>query len=119
MSWLDWLFGQKKSTENKTQSTKSGLRAVPGAGAYSKDGKVIYNMLDPEMGQFMGRCVGAVKKAGIKAKGTGQFSISLNDGKAELNLDQFYSDYCNQTKQLSEIFDEVVKTALSELEKSS
>src|SRR5262245_35701115 len=61
------------------------LRAVPGAGVFaSRDGKVLYNLLTPHMQQFLGRCVSAVKKAGIKAKGTGQFSILLGDSRTEL-----------------------------------
>jgi hypothetical protein len=74
-----------------------GLRAVPGAGVYqSADARVDYNMLDPWMQQFMGRCVGAVKKAGIRAKGTGQFSILLGDDqRAELQLDEFWRELAN------------------------
>jgi hypothetical protein len=42
------------------------------------------------MQQFMGRCVGAIKKAGIAAKGTGQFSVLVGESRTELRLDQFY-----------------------------
>jgi hypothetical protein len=47
-------------------------------------------MLTPHMQQFMGRCVGAVKRAGISAKGTGQFSIMVGEQRVELRLDPFY-----------------------------
>jgi hypothetical protein len=66
------------------------LRAVPGAAAVSHEGKVIYNLLTPHMQQFLGRCVGAIKKAGITAKGTGQFSVVIGDLQKELRLDEFY-----------------------------
>jgi hypothetical protein len=86
------VFGWFKKRE---RPEFEGLRAVPGAGVYeSSDGRVVYNMLDPQMQQFMGRCVGAVKKAGIPAKGTGQFSILLGDDqRAELRLDEFWADF--------------------------
>ena len=66
------------------------LRPVPGATAYSIDGKVAYNSLTPHMQQFMGRCIGAIKKMGIAARGTGQFSIVVGDHQRELMLDRFY-----------------------------
>ena len=47
-------------------------------------------MLTPHMQQFMGRCVGAIKRAGIAAKGTGQFSIMVGEQRRDLRLDQFY-----------------------------
>lgn len=72
------------------ESPGKTLRAVPGAAAVSHQGEVIYNLLTPHMQQFLGRCVGAIKKAGIKAKGTGQFSVLLGDAQAELRLDEFY-----------------------------
>jgi hypothetical protein len=51
-------------------------------------------MLDPWMQKFMGQCVGALKKEGIRAQGTGQFSIRLGeDGKKEVRLDAFWSRY--------------------------
>ena len=73
------------------QSTgQKRLRAVPGAMAYSVGGKVAYNLLTPHMQQFMGRCIGAIKKTGIAARGTGQFSIVVGDHERELMLDGFY-----------------------------
>lgn len=84
MNWLRKLFGG-------AQEPKVGLRAVPGTlVARTPDGRVVYNMLTPHMQQFMGRCVSAVKRSGIGAKGTGQFSILLGAQRTELRLDQFY-----------------------------
>ena len=73
----------------------SGVRKVPGAmSASDRSGRVVYNMLDPWMQKFMGQCVSALKKEGIKARGTGQFSIQLGEaGKEELRLDVFWSRY--------------------------
>jgi hypothetical protein len=87
------------------------LRAVPGAGAYSSGGKVIYNMLDPMMQQLMGRSIGAVKKAGMRARGTGQFSISLDDGTHELLLDEFYARLCDDPSAESAIMEDLVTAA--------
>jgi len=56
----------------------------------SAEGRVIYNLLTPHMQQFMGRSVGAIKKAGLLAKGTGQFSVLVGEQHAELHLDRFY-----------------------------
>ncbi len=72
------------------RTEQKDLRAVPGATAYSVGGKVSYNLLTPHMQQFMGRCIGAIKKAGIAARGTGQFSIVVGDHQTELMLDRFY-----------------------------
>jgi len=101
MGFLDKLFGKKKN----------GLRPVPGAGVYSDhSGKVVYNMLDPWMGKFMGRCVGAIKKSGIPAKGTGQFSVLLGENQqAELRLDHFWGRF--QKSQDESIFEEVARAA--------
>jgi hypothetical protein len=80
VSIFDFLFRKKK-----------GLDAVPGALVTSYDGEVIYNMLTPHMQQFLGRCIGAMKKEGIKAKGTGQFSILLGENtQAEIKLSDYY-----------------------------
>jgi hypothetical protein len=85
MSWLRKLFG------GGSEKPTPGLRAVPGAMvARSQDGRVAYNMLTPHMQQFMGRCVRAIKRAGIAAKGTGQFSVLLGQQRTELRLEQFY-----------------------------
>ena len=70
----------------------SGLRAVPGA-LVSQDrhsGQVTYNLLTPHMKQFMGRCIGAIKKAGLPAKGTGQFSVLVGEPGIEIHLSEFY-----------------------------
>lgn len=89
----------------------AGLRKVPGTfSASNASGRVVYNALDPWMQQFMGRCVAALKKAGIHAKGTGQFSIRLgDDGQKELSLDVFWSRYA--TTQSAAEFDAVVAEA--------
>ena len=66
------MFNWLKKLTRKPSGGEGPLRAVPGAGTCrGTDGKVIYNMLDPMMQQFLGRCVGAVKKAGIRAKRDG------------------------------------------------
>jgi hypothetical protein len=75
------------------EASGKNLRAVPGAAAVSHEGKVIYNLLTPHMQQFLGRCVGAIKKAGIKAKGTGQFSVAIGDLQKELRLDDYYKPF--------------------------
>jgi hypothetical protein len=69
-----------------------GLRAVPGA-LVSQDkhtGQVVYNLLTPHMEQFMGRCIGAIKRTGVAAKGTGQFSVLVGDREFEIHLSEFY-----------------------------
>ena len=66
-------------------------------------------MLDPMMAQFMGRCIGAIKKTGIKAKGTQNFSILLgDDSDKELQLDEFW-------KRFQESQDEAILDAVAEL----
>ncbi|HLX60456.1 MAG TPA: hypothetical protein VKX17_04150 [Planctomycetota bacterium] len=99
---FDWL---------KSLFKKEGPREVPGAAVFkNNDGRVVYNMLDPWMQKFMGQCVGAVKKSGIRAKGTGQFSILLgNEQRAELRLDKFWSEYSKN--QDPAIFDQVAAHA--------
>jgi hypothetical protein len=68
-----------------------GKRAVPGALVVgTAEGGVIYNLLTPHMQQFMGRCIGTLKRAGIRAKGTGQFSVLIGKRERELRLDRFY-----------------------------
>ena len=88
-----------------------GLRKVPGAlSASDASGRTVYNMLDPWMQKFMGQSVAALKKAGIRAKGTGQFSVRLGDeGQKELPLDAFWSRYAKT--QSSEEFDAIVAEA--------
>jgi hypothetical protein len=83
-TWLRKLF-------SGTEQSDSGLREVSGAlVARTSDGAVVYNLLTPHMQQFLGRCVSAIKRSGIYAKGTGQFSILLGEQRVELRLDQFY-----------------------------
>ena len=101
LSFIKRIFGGKDG----------GLRKVTGAlSASDASGRVVYNMLDPWMQKFMGQCVAALKKAGIRAKGTGQFSIRLGDeGEKELLLDTFWSRYAKT--QSAEEFDAVVVEA--------
>ena len=66
-------------------------------------------MLDPAMQQFMGKCVGVLKKAGLKAKGTGQFSILIGENQCELNLDEFWAEFAD--KNDSNVFEKVVEAA--------
>jgi hypothetical protein len=86
MNWLGKLFG------GASEKPAPELRPVPGALVASDraTGQVVYNLLTPHMQQFMGRCVSAIKRAGIVAKGTGQFSILVGEQRSELRLDQFY-----------------------------
>jgi hypothetical protein len=86
MNWLHKLFG------GASEKPAPGLRPVPGALVASDraTGQVVYNLLTPHMQQFMGRCVSAIKRAGVVAKGTGQFSILLGEQRSELRLDKFY-----------------------------
>lgn len=63
-------------------------------------------MLTPHMQQFMGRCVSAIKRVGIAAKGTGQFSLLIGEQRTELRLDQFY-----QSSDAPAIIEEVVVEA--------
>lgn len=106
MGLFGWLRGRGKKMDVEG---KPGLRAVPNAIVASKQGQVVHNMLDPWMQQFMGRCVGAIKKAGLRAKGTGQFSVKVGEAQAELRLDQFWAEYSKS--QDSAIFERVVATA--------
>lgn len=55
--------------------------------------------------------LGAVKKAGMKARGTGQFSISLEDGTHELLLDDFYARLCDDPSTESAVMEDVVTAA--------
>ena len=88
-----------------------GLREVPGSfSASDANGRVVYNMLDPWMQKFMGQAVSALKKAGIRAKGTGQFSIRIGDeAQKEIPLDAFWARYAKS--QRAEEFDAIVAEA--------
>lgn len=105
------MFGWFRKRQKATGNTDRHLRAVVGAGVYRRtDGQVIYNMLDPMMQQFLARCVGAIKKSGLRAKGTGQFSILLGDSQRhELRLDEFWARYA--VGQDQEVFEDVVQVA--------
>jgi len=47
-----------------------------------------------------GRCIGTAKKAGIKAKGPGQFSVSLGESRhVAISLDQFWAKYIDLQDQ--------------------
>jgi len=61
------------------------------------------------MQQFMGRCIGAIKKAGLRAKGSGQFSVIIGDAGAELILDDYWQQF-SATKDQA-VFDRVVAAA--------
>src|SRR5262249_32111904 len=52
--------------------------------------QVAYNLLTPHMQQFMGRCIGAIKKTGVSVKGTAQFSVLINPKEKEIHLSQYY-----------------------------
>jgi hypothetical protein len=106
------MFGWfKKKNSDKTHAPSGSLRLVPGAGVFrDNSGQVMYNLLDPVMQQFLGRCVGAIKKAGVRAKGTGSFSVLLGEEqKAELQLDPFWKQYCES--QDTGIFARVAEAA--------
>jgi hypothetical protein len=106
------MFGWfKKKTPDKPHAPDTPLRPVPGAGVYrDNSGQVMYNLLDPVMQQFLGRCVGAIKKAGVRAKGTGSFSVLLGeDQKAELQLDQYWKEFCES--QDPSVFGRVAEAA--------
>ena len=91
MGLFDKLTGRGQRPSQPAPGENAPLRAVPGALNYTnQDGSVLYNLLTPHMQQFMGRCVSAIKKAGIAAKGTGQFSVLVGERGAELRLDRFY-----------------------------
>jgi hypothetical protein len=106
------MFGWfKKKSSEQLQVPANALRPVLGGGVYRDgNGQVIYNMLDPAMQQFLGRCVGAIKKAGMKGKGTGSFSVLLGENeKAELQLDPFWKEFCNS--QSIDVFTRVTAAA--------
>jgi hypothetical protein len=100
IGWLRRLLG-RDATE--------GIRAVPGAFVAKQNGRVVYNMLDPTMQQFMGRCVGVVKRAGIRAKGTPQFSVLVGEAGREILLDEFWARYAANGDEA--VFADVVKAA--------
>jgi hypothetical protein len=87
------MFEWFRKVFNKDTAGPNELRPVKGAMVARQGNRVVYNMLDPTMQKFIGQCVGAIKKAGIKAKGTGQFSIRLGEKGVELRLDEFWQEY--------------------------
>ncbi len=107
LQWLRNLFSRNAAQPN-------GLRPVPGATVALAGNRVIYNMLDPTMQRFMGQCVGAIKKAGVKAKGTGQFSVLLGEKRVELWLDEFWQEYAQSGDDA--IFQKVVADAKDTLD---
>lgn len=46
--------------------------------------------MTPAMQEFMGRCIGRLKREGIAAKGSARFCILLGDDERELPLDKLY-----------------------------
>ena len=117
MSLFGWLFGKSPEavpdelSDQRPSADNDGLRAVPGAMSYEAEGRVLYNMLDPFMKKFMGRCIGAIKKTGVDARGTGQFSVSINGGAHELLLDTFWAKLQSQPDSEAEVLKEVVAAA--------
>jgi hypothetical protein len=105
VQFRNWVTGNQSNLILE-QPQGNDLRAVPGAMSFSIDGKIAYNLLTPHMKQFMGRCVGAIKKSGIPARGTGQFSIVVGDKQAELMLDEFYAPDGN-----ADVLDRVITKA--------
>lgn len=105
------MFGWFKRKPDQPKEPDGGLRPIPGAGVYRDGGgQVMYNLLDPLMQQFLGRCVGAIKNRGIRAKGTGSFSILLGeDQKKEMQFDQFWKEFCDS--QDGAIFGRVAEAA--------
>jgi hypothetical protein len=105
---FDWFKKAKPAAD-----PSDGLRAVAGAGVYrTEQGQVAYNLLDPEMQRFLGQCVGAIQRAGVHARGTGQFSVMLGDDpKVELPLESFWRDYSRSRDP--RIVDRVVQAAWS------
>ena len=106
------MFGWfRKTPPDKLQALDEGLRPVPEAGVFRDGGgQVLYNLLDPVMQQFLGRCVGAIKKGGIRAKGTGSFSVLLGeDQRTELQLDRFWKEFCDS--QDAAVFSRVAEEA--------
>ncbi len=77
MGLFDKLFGRKERPAPPASPPPAPLRRVDGALAYAtQGGEVLYNLLTPHMQQFLGRCVGAIKKSGIAAKGKGSSASS-------------------------------------------
>ena len=97
----------KSSPESPQPS--GGLRPVGGAMvASTADGRVLYNMLTPHMQQFLGQCVGAIKRKGLKARGTGQFSILIGDQQEELALERFYQPH-DDPRLVEAVVDEALR----------
>jgi hypothetical protein len=72
--------------------------------------RAAYNVLDATKRQFLGRCVSAIKQAGIRARGTRSFSVLLGEAEAaELRLDPYWSEFCNSEN--ANVFAEVVEAA--------
>jgi len=101
MMFVSRLFGKKEES----------LPRRAGAGECADDsGSAGHDILDPMMGHFMGRCIGAVRESGLKAEGTGGCSILLGgDGGPELALGPFWGRY--QASQDEGVFASVVESA--------
>lgn len=100
MGIFDKLFGRSEDKQEPVSRP---------TGFSDHSGKVVYTLLDPMMKQFMGQCIGAVKKAGIKAKGSDKFSIFVGEKLAELPLDRLWDRF--QKSQDEAVFESVVTMA--------
>ena len=109
LQWIRNLFRGQPAQHDE-------FRPVPGAMVVKQGNRVVYNMLDPTMQKFMGQCVGAVKKASIRAKGTAQFSILLGEEAVELNLDAFWKEYAHSGDAV--VFQKVVDAAKDTLKQA-
>ena len=71
------------------------LRAVPEAIVFRDDfGEVTLNIIQYEAQLFMNMFIGVIKKHGMPAKGTAQFSVLLGEGlKWELFLDDIWANF--------------------------
>ena len=71
------------------------LRAVPGAIVFRNDlGQVTSNIIEYKAQLFMRMFIGVIKKQGMIAKGSGQFTVLLGEGfKWELFLDDIWENY--------------------------
>lgn len=85
------------------------VRPVPGAYVISYEGRVVGNMLSQPMQQFLGRCIAAVKRANVAAKGTNEFAVYLSDANVKLPLDKYWKAYLEDENV--EVFQQVVAEA--------
>jgi hypothetical protein len=66
------------------------LRAVPDVLVARSDGKVVYNLIDPLRQKFVGRCVAALRAAGILVEVSADFSVVIGEGKLRIPLDEYW-----------------------------